>query len=724
MLVRLTIFFTIVLFTSFLALKPAYADKRFALLIGISKYPSLDKHQQLDGPANDVVVLNRMLIKQGFDKSDITILASGSWFNQPKRARILSELKRLSSIVAKGDFVYIHYSGHGTQVPTIDNREDEPDGRDEYILAQDVGRWKNDDKTIPGGIRDNELGKYINAIREKGAFVFLSLDSCYAGTMLRGAPAPDVRTRQVNPLYLGVPRNLLFPSTANRKEKFPSGKERPSSGQAKTKKLAGFVAFYAAQSFQPTIEMKIPARGKNSKYYGLFSFTLAQLLSARSPMSYRQLAQAILQKYAAQNHPSPTPLFEGTDLDEPVLGQAGDIAKKQWPITFQEHNAGKRSLWIDAGSLQEIGVGSRFAVLPSPTAGLNAAYAFAQAEIVEPFRANLTLFDDKGKPFAGRLHLARASIARLLRRKFTTSKIIALPRMGDAVTKRERRVYSLLKGLAKRATTNPKAGRIIKWVAAGEPADQRLAFSPAGKGSCARDQLWFLSGTGQLICRGARKSFSYKLGKPDARFETRAGFAIYRALRSIAKLSNLERLADMRLGGQALKNVSVSMAYVPKGKSDKVKIPSVTLPSLKAGDKLDLEVHNGRDEALDLTVLFVDSRYGMQTLFPKKGYTNRIAPGASYRTSGRITADTRGLERFLIIASPAQNNAQPIDYSFLSQLALPDQLRNAASDAAIFGTLDLDLVEAAFGHSLTRGSRSRAPSAVKTMMRSLRWVVE
>ena len=86
----------------------------------------------------------------------------------------------LADIIADsgpGDTVYIHFSGHGSQVE--DRNGDESDGLDESILPYDARTGEVPDST------DDELGALLTGLRTDRAWVVL--DSCHSGTATRSA---------------------------------------------------------------------------------------------------------------------------------------------------------------------------------------------------------------------------------------------------------------------------------------------------------------------------------------------------------------------------------------------------------------------------------------------------------------------------------------------------------------------------------------------------------
>ncbi len=163
-----------------------------ALLIGVNDYLADDLPEEqregpvfpdLNGALNDVELMRSVLIDEyGFDPSNVTTLTD----SRATRAAILGALGSLSERVRPGDVVYVHFSGHGSQVPDFD--DDERDTLDETILPHDA--------RTPGvkDVTDDELGALLSRMR--GASVLVVLDSCHSGTATRGA---TLATRRVPP---------------------------------------------------------------------------------------------------------------------------------------------------------------------------------------------------------------------------------------------------------------------------------------------------------------------------------------------------------------------------------------------------------------------------------------------------------------------------------------------------------------------------------------------
>src|SRR6185436_18878717 len=91
-----------------------------ALLIGVNEYPRLPKELQLHGCANDVALVQSVLRSLGFLTGNIKVLLN----REATRKAILKAFKQLVEDCRTDDIVVIHYSGHGSNMPSV--RPDKP----------------------------------------------------------------------------------------------------------------------------------------------------------------------------------------------------------------------------------------------------------------------------------------------------------------------------------------------------------------------------------------------------------------------------------------------------------------------------------------------------------------------------------------------------------------------------------------------------------------------
>ncbi len=105
---------------------------KYALLIGCN-YTKTPQYK-LNGCIYDVVEMKKVLIDVfKYSESNITLLSDDT--TDPNTNNIINNLKKLVILSSKASEIYIHYSGHGTQIP--DKSRDEVDGKDEGICPSD-----------------------------------------------------------------------------------------------------------------------------------------------------------------------------------------------------------------------------------------------------------------------------------------------------------------------------------------------------------------------------------------------------------------------------------------------------------------------------------------------------------------------------------------------------------------------------------------------------------
>jgi hypothetical protein len=146
-----------VVLCALIACSNVLAQERRALLIGINEYLT-EEFADLRGAVNDVEAMRGVLI---------------------------DALDNLAREATADDMVYVHYSGHGSQVQDLNG--DEQDSTDETILSHDARM-----EGIPD-ITDDEIGEFLLQLRADNAIIVL--DSCHSGTATRG----NLLTRSVPP---------------------------------------------------------------------------------------------------------------------------------------------------------------------------------------------------------------------------------------------------------------------------------------------------------------------------------------------------------------------------------------------------------------------------------------------------------------------------------------------------------------------------------------------
>lgn len=175
----------------------AQGVERHALLIGIDDY-STSPFRSLQGAGNDISLIRDVLVaKHDFKPKRIRVLLD----EQATHIGIRDAFRELQNTVAPGDFVYIHYSGHGSSACDV-NGDEKDGGQDstwvpygsrsgmeeapplDCALAREQGAAAPETVDLNRyDILDDELNLWMaNLNRITDNVVFVS-DSCHSGTV-------------------------------------------------------------------------------------------------------------------------------------------------------------------------------------------------------------------------------------------------------------------------------------------------------------------------------------------------------------------------------------------------------------------------------------------------------------------------------------------------------------------------------------------------------------
>ena len=306
---------------------------RRGLLIGIDRYP-LIPGANLSGCVQDAVNLARILCERfQFAREDLVILLN----EQATRDRILAELAALAQRAQPDDVVVVHYSGHGSQIPAVDNSE--VDGFTETLVAADSGRGEKPNRDI----LDDELALLFTQIRAKTQHLTVIFDCCHSGTgtrdvfgeKSRGLP-PDQRTAAA--------------ATAQRTRTLSENKSRHF----------GYAYISGCRDEEKSLEHTeyLP---EGVLHQGALSYFLQrELAAAAGPLSVRTLFERVSRR-VTQAYPSQHPQAEG-DLDRAVFG-----TEQLPPVEVVEVSSRtEQRVVLNAGLLQGATAGSSYAVFASP----------------------------------------------------------------------------------------------------------------------------------------------------------------------------------------------------------------------------------------------------------------------------------------------------------------------------------------------------------------------
>ena len=142
-----------------------------ALFIGINYF---NTSSELYGCIDDVINMRNLLIDAfGYSLADITVLRDDTTNAAliPNKKNILKSLTEIVANSANCTEIWIHYSGHGTQIS--DTNGDEVSKLDEVIVPSDYQK--------SGYIVDDDLYAILKGVKCKTVLLF---DSCHSGTVV------------------------------------------------------------------------------------------------------------------------------------------------------------------------------------------------------------------------------------------------------------------------------------------------------------------------------------------------------------------------------------------------------------------------------------------------------------------------------------------------------------------------------------------------------------
>ena len=265
-------------------------NHKWALLIGINKYPNFAEKAQLSGCVNDVKLINKVLQENfSFAEKNITCLLD----EQATRQGILTALQELIDRVNHNDIVVIHYSGHGSRM--TDREGDKPDGMDETIMPYDTGRAPHENWDIS----DDELYEWLLRLSEKTPYITLIFDSCHSGGIVRDPfgssdrwVEPDTR-----------PIEQLPPSPVSTTRSSAGTRDIGSSGWLP---MSDRYVLIAGCSAAESASDSVKESDSNISHGALTYFLCKELRSVQSGTTYRDIFQRVsiqVTKNKSTQHP-------------------------------------------------------------------------------------------------------------------------------------------------------------------------------------------------------------------------------------------------------------------------------------------------------------------------------------------------------------------------------------------------------------------------------------
>ncbi|KAK0113059.1 hypothetical protein ONS95_014765 [Cadophora gregata] len=172
-----------------------------AILIGIDAYPDKplkscvndvqDTKMFLEGTLKDFVEIQAFTASQTSHKISNPAQDPMLW---PSRENVILAFETVTSLSKAGDYVYIHYSGHGTQKPPSGDFSNTSTGDLALVL---LGGGKENRKQYLWGF---ELASLLKNMVDNDLVITLILDCCFSGSVYRH-DEPSVRFLPYDPEF-------------------------------------------------------------------------------------------------------------------------------------------------------------------------------------------------------------------------------------------------------------------------------------------------------------------------------------------------------------------------------------------------------------------------------------------------------------------------------------------------------------------------------------------
>jgi hypothetical protein len=637
-----------------------------ALIVACTTYDHLEGCD-LVGPANDAVLFAQVL-RERFDFAPEQIVtlceAAGEAGLRPTGDNIVRELERLARTASAGGQVVILLSGHGTQQPDQaepDPDDPEPDGLDEVFLPCDVGMPESDGESLANGLVDDDLRRHMREITGTGASLWVIVDSCHSGTMLRGPANETVRQ---------VPASELFSESVLAAARQRAARQRAARAADFAGELDSYAqrlaVVYAGQSYEPTVEVPIDAdeNGETtSKTYGLLTYHICRVLAESrpdAPFTYAELVQRVNRLYAGLGRSFPTPAVEGLDRDREVLGLHA------WPERSRLLLArDARGNWsIPAGALHGLTVNSRLAVFaPDAPQGADEPAGYAVVRELQPLSARVRACDAQGEPVedelpdGGRCELVYFDYGPLR----LTFAVEADAARRDASSGRAEAAKNALAEVAARADAP------ILVVDDPAAADWRVQVNADG--------LYLVPSQGVVLREDLPASPIFGPFRDD---ELSTGLAD--VARRIARVGMLKQLAGTEgaPSDSGLKLAVDVIRYRDGTDREGEVISAAAAEPLREGSEIAFRLENrGSRTVFYPTLLYIDSAYGVTAIYPGPGEVVEPMRPASAIVTQRLVVNAKTIGSECAVAIAILADGPPVDFVSLEQASLP-QARDAA----------------------------------------------
>lgn len=584
---------------------------RHALFVGIDRYPGFPEHNQLSSCVGDARLMAEVLQGRfGFPSSNVSLLTDEA----ATREGILGALEGLARRARSGDVALFYYSGHGSENHDVEAGTDRNLWLDESVeweqtlVPHDSGR---DGRLPVRDIRDDELYRWILELHRKEAFVIAILDSCHAGTAVRG----EARIKRVPPIESGARRNRADPGEKRFRDATPGGR-LPVDRR--------YTLLAACHHTENAKEYAIPDGG--GLKHGAFTwFLVRELRRLTTGATYRDVIEAVRCGVTAV-YPTQTPQVEGS-RDRVVFG-----VERIEPQRFLSVR-GRDDLRVElaGGAAHGLTRGSEWAIFPPATRrfdDLGAALGQARVITVRAVTSDAEIVGSaKGAHEPAITAGCRAAETSHHEDLCMPVAIRAQHPKGETATRLAKLVAALEGRIGKsdllRVAADGESPQVV--VHALTPRHEVHVDDPAPDAGPLAETTWALSGADGLLLRTAFPLFEpQSVQRVVANLETRARFL------------QVENLVDREPENPLRGTVRLGLLRrTPEGSWEPADAEEEGEPTFEVGDALGIELRHGFERSLFLHVFDLGLTGGVSLLHPAAGVSQAQDTGRVVRIGVR-----------------------------------------------------------------------------------------